>query len=568
MRTRAATWTLLAISALLLAIMVISISPVDGDKLIQPLDIEEEAAVVTFEKDPTGIAEVNVTVRSTSTRTAYYTISASISGNPLWSVEHPDSLYLEPMEEWRFRVTIRVPAGTPPSDSAELTVSMSSEGGIVVGSDSCRVIVMPHVSTELAPAVDYLVDMPSSGSFRVKVVNTGNVRTPVALVSDGPWLDTVGTADLLLEAGGVLSLEIDYDVSGMTGENTTRLRSIADGLESDHLDITFMPDGELFHIMFGGGPFLVLLPGPGSAERVRLMSIGGTVSDVGIEVVVPDDGSVTLEYDELPDEISLERVDARLSASGLDGDSVVVIRAFGFHEDRMVVSNELPVVLKAHPGESKGPDPVLVTAIGGGGGAVLAGLVGTFAYLYSASEVLRYKWLLLTFIPLYSTIHGERVLDHFFRGRLYEYIKENPGATFTALKEHFDVKNGTLTYHLHRLEQEELITHRNVGKYKLFYVDGVRVKGVEAVISPLDREMINIITENPGITSKRMISMLSGERSNRTLSRHIKQLERKGFIRSEVKGGQRHLYLTNELERVLLPKEGVLEMKDLAVADI
>jgi predicted transcriptional regulator len=176
--------------------------------------------------------------------------------------------------------------------------------------------------------------------------------------------------------------------------------------------------------------------------------------------------------------------------------------------------------------------------------------------------------LLLAFIPLYSTIHGEKVLDHFFRGRLFEYIKEHPGSTFTALKEHFEVNNGTLTYHLNKLEREELIVHRNHGKYKLFYADGIKIKGVEAVISPIDRDIIDLISENPGISSNAIFANLSSDRSRRTVSRHLKQLERKGFIASDRKDGKRVFFITGDLERVLLPKKGVVEVSEMTHAEV
>jgi predicted transcriptional regulator len=174
----------------------------------------------------------------------------------------------------------------------------------------------------------------------------------------------------------------------------------------------------------------------------------------------------------------------------------------------------------------------------------------------------------ILFIPLYTAIRKDKVLDHFFRGRLYEYIMENPGITYTALKKHFDVNNGTLTYHLHKLEKEEILAHRNVGKYKLFYPDGVKMRGADVVISVLDKEILEIVSDNPGITTSRIISDLKGTRSKRTLSRHIKDLERKELIEIVKDGGDRRAYLSEGWDKVILSSKGVTDMREDLSLDV
>jgi DNA-binding MarR family transcriptional regulator len=256
-----------------------------------------------------------------------------------------------------------------------------------------------------------------------------------------------------------------------------------------------------------------------------------------------------------------------LKGRGFSGRELLTIRANGYNNGNMISSQPLAVRIEGEKDDEGGLPASTYLYAGGGATTVGAFLIGSFGYLYSASEVFRYKWLLFAFIPLYSTVHREKVLDHFFRGRLFEFIKENPGITFTALKDHFEVTNGTLTYHLHRLEKEELIVHRNLGKYKLFYADGVRIKGVEAVISPIDRDIISLITDHPGISSNAIISNLSTNRSQRTISRHLKQLERNGFITSERRNGKRVFFIAGDVERVLMPKRGVVSVAEMTGAD-
>jgi DNA-binding MarR family transcriptional regulator len=360
---------------------------------------------------------------------------------------------------------------------------------------------------------------------------------------------------------------VNYDLSSYSDDVRGEVIGWSGSEQGESLSIQFIVDTDKVHILFQRGPFLVLLPGSMTEGSASLLCLGGRIEGIWMEPADIEE-DILVEIDDVSEMESLESQEVSLKASGFKGTRSILVRAHGFHEGARITSNPMFVTLT---GEEKGEEGFPRTTImyaGGGASAAGAVIIGSFAYFYTASEVFRYKWLLLAFIPLYSTVHGEKVLDHFFRGRLYEYIVNNPGATFTGLKEHFEVNNGTLTYHLHRLEREELITHRNLGKYKMFYADGVRVRGVEVVISQIDREIITSLSENPGMTSSQLSSMIRSERSKRTISRHIKQLERKGFIVSERHDGKRVLFLTGELERVLMPKKGVVEVSEMTRLDI
>ena len=66
----------------------------------------------------------------------------------------------------------------------------------------------------------------------------------------------------------------------------------------------------------------------------------------------------------------------------------------------------------------------------------------------------------------------DSILDHFLRGRIYQYIEVYPGATFTQIKMDLNISNGTLVYHLKVLEREKYIKSETKGWYKYFYLWG------------------------------------------------------------------------------------------------
>ena len=246
---------------------------------------------------------------------------------------------------------------------------------------------------------------------------------------------------------------------------------------------------------------------------------------------------------------SLDRSAVMIEPAGFSGEAVFTIRAQGTYEGETIVSN--PWIIHAR-GTTESASTISPVRVATGGAAAATGLlVGTAAYLYAGSEVWRYKFLAIGFVPLYAAVRKEKVLDHFFRGRLYEYIKEHPGTTYSGLKKHFEVNNGVLTYHLHRLEKEELLSFKNVGKYKLFYADGIRMSGGELILSQLDRTILEMIHGTPGIASTEVIRALKDIRAKRTLSRHLKDLQRKGLLEAQVDQGVRKLYLAMEWSELM-----------------
>ncbi|MBN1538686.1 MAG: hypothetical protein JW939_00960, partial [Candidatus Thermoplasmatota archaeon] len=409
---------------------------------------------------------------------------------------------------------------------------------------------------------DYMMDLPATGEFPVIVRNDGNTLSAVGSMFEGIPMSATGPR--ITEPGEETSIDVGYDLSDVVIQTSGVLKAFSgDWVSDEGLEVTFIREGDLFHLLFRRGPFLIIKPAElidPKTNKVDLFCLGGGLSNVGMEIVEGPDRA-RIRTDMRLDLSNLDRDELSFEVSGLEKDGIVIVRGYGFSGETKVVSNSVPVLIEADAVRSAAvPVPVVV----GGGAAVFSVIVaGSAAYFYSASEVFKYRWLTLALVPLYSLVHDEKVLDHFFRGRLFEYIKEHPGVTFTALKDHFEVNNGTLTYHLHRLEKEELVVHRNLGKYKMFYADGVKIKGCEVVISQMDKDIIELVSRNPGITPALVFADLRGERSRRTISRHLKQLERKGFIDVESRHGERRLFIAGELERVLMPRKGVVEVVEM-----
>jgi predicted transcriptional regulator len=186
-------------------------------------------------------------------------------------------------------------------------------------------------------------------------------------------------------------------------------------------------------------------------------------------------------------------------------------------------------------------------------GATIVSIVSLVSLAtYASSETGKYKLLGLLFVPLYTKLHKDKILDHFARGRLYEYIKLNPGVTFTALKSELELGNGTLTYHLRTLEREELIKSSKEGRNRCFYITGTKVQGpggikddILGALKGVDKKIYALIADSPGISQMEIFKNLRMETNlaQRTISNHIKMMERRGIITLKRDGKDKRCYI-------------------------
>lgn len=325
-------------------------------------------------------------------------------------------------------------------------------------------------------------------------------------------------------------------------------------------------------IAAGIGPFLVVhrqyemntasiqefTPGMTGEVNVEVIALLGDVRDITFEINA-DDG-FTLVNEPAPFNMSagewktvkLEFTYSQTNDELLETPSrIVMLSASGIGPKNLEVdSNDLRLLANVNipKTESSIWESEYVAPVA----AVTAGaVIGLVAFAsYASSEVGRYKLLGLLFVPLYSKIHKDKVLDHFARGRLYEYIKIHPGVTFSALKSELEMGNGTLTYHLTTLEREELIKSTKDGRHRCFYLTGTKVPApgikddILEMLDGVDRKIYELIQGEPGITQVEVFRSLEEYNlAQRTVSNHIKMMERRGLIELKRDGKDKRCFV-------------------------
>lgn len=193
-------------------------------------------------------------------------------------------------------------------------------------------------------------------------------------------------------------------------------------------------------------------------------------------------------------------------------------------------------------GENK--ETVAISSAAGTGGIAVLG--------FALTETGKYKLLsfLLLLIPLYTRIQKEDVLDQFVRGEIYGYIKANPGVHYNQIIRELDVKNGTLSYHLHMLEKTGMVKSRKEGfRYRAFYPTGIKFPKEERYrLTELQTNIIKLIKENEGISQKKIARALDVK--HQTINYNVKILQHTGLVRLRKKGRTTSLYVENDNQAI------------------
>ncbi|MBN2065473.1 MAG: helix-turn-helix domain-containing protein [Candidatus Thermoplasmatota archaeon] len=186
---------------------------------------------------------------------------------------------------------------------------------------------------------------------------------------------------------------------------------------------------------------------------------------------------------------------------------------------------------------------VAVTSAAGFGSVALLG--------FAATETGKYKLLALLplLIPLYTRIQKEDVLDQFVRGEIYGFIKTHPGVHYNQIMRELDVKNGTLSYHLHMLEKTGMVKSRKEGlRFRAFYPTGMKFPQEERYrLTELQTKILHSVKQNEGINQKEIARML--DEKHQTINYNIRVLQQAGLIRLRKKGRSTNCFLFEDAYR-------------------
>lgn len=145
----------------------------------------------------------------------------------------------------------------------------------------------------------------------------------------------------------------------------------------------------------------------------------------------------------------------------------------------------------------------------------------------------------------------DRLLDLNTRRRLYRYIQDNPGMHLRGIQRAVDMPLGTVEYHLHQMEKNEMLTSRDDGRFKAFFAkEGIdrRDKDILYYVRQDNPRRIMIhLLEHPDSSHAEAVRALPVGPS--TVSFHMSKLQKAGLIEQR-RHGRSKLYSVVEPDRV------------------
>ena len=177
----------------------------------------------------------------------------------------------------------------------------------------------------------------------------------------------------------------------------------------------------------------------------------------------------------------------------------------------------------------------------------VVGNVIILSFIFHSSSNLRFKASSL-FLSLYTRLNEKTIEKDLFqqnvRGRIFQYIKDNPSINFSMIKNEIQSGTGNTMYHLSVLQRKGYIRFACKGNLKCYWVKD-QFPGIDkASRLEIQENILQIISQHGRISRTELLTLLKISKS--TLHKHLQRLEKKGLI-ILVKEGRNHFCsLTNQ----------------------
>ncbi|MEC8073934.1 MAG: winged helix-turn-helix transcriptional regulator [Candidatus Thermoplasmatota archaeon] len=218
------------------------------------------------------------------------------------------------------------------------------------------------------------------------------------------------------------------------------------------------------------------------------------------------------------------------------GETSIIVSAIT--NDGIIYENELDTKIKivaTENSERENSNEINMPNMNAGRSLIILTIAGIL-FQINRSENLKYLGLKFFFVPMYSRLQKDTLVDEPTRQKLLKYIYSEPGANFKQLKDKFSLHNGTLAHHINILENHDIITSHRSGRQRLFFPMGVNqeISRVSLITNETQLNIMDIVKETPGITQAMISQQLNMSRQK--VNYHVNSLVDKAFIKVEKQG--------------------------------
>jgi predicted transcriptional regulator/uncharacterized membrane protein len=433
-----------------------------------------------------------------------------------------------------FPVLITAPVDSPPGERVIVARMWGSEGPRTA---LLRVNVLEMFSVRVSMVEGTrTLTPPGTVVFPFDMVSTGNTLGEARVSLEGiprDWdyafttPEGVASISFPVEVGQTrsahLSLLVPEDAVGDTQAIDLVVRDRF-GTLLDRVPIYVrlrLPDLSIVNMLV-----LPAEPREGVPLTVRATVLNLGMADAEDVSVVLKDGTTVIDRDTLSIVPTLGELEVVLYMVPEQGRRTLTLEVDP--ADAIRERSESNNLVKRHVDVAASEDQSLVTpAVAQASVAVV--LTVSILGLLGGTETGKYAFLTLFFIPLYTKIKKDKVLDHYLRGKIHGYIIANPGEHYNAIKEQLNVTNGALSYHLRVLEREGYVRSRMDGIFKRFYPADMKLPTTQRNISSFQEVILTIVKNNQGLSQKDIAKRIGA--SSQVINYHVKILEESDLIR-------------------------------------
>ncbi|MHA2329995.1 MAG: winged helix-turn-helix transcriptional regulator [Candidatus Hodarchaeales archaeon] len=132
------------------------------------------------------------------------------------------------------------------------------------------------------------------------------------------------------------------------------------------------------------------------------------------------------------------------------------------------------------------------------------------------------------------------LLLHPVRRKIYSILAENPGSYFFDLAKFLELPQGTLNWHLKRLEEDHLIKSLKYAGKRIYYPAGLRSAEAERIFTVLRpktaKKIFVYVLNNPGAFQSQIAQGIDPPVHHDTVRYHLNRLENVGLVETQRSG--------------------------------
>jgi DNA-binding transcriptional ArsR family regulator len=132
------------------------------------------------------------------------------------------------------------------------------------------------------------------------------------------------------------------------------------------------------------------------------------------------------------------------------------------------------------------------------------------------------------------------LLLHPLRRRIYSILAENPGSYFFDLAKYLELPQGTLNWHLKRLESDNLIKSLKFAGKRIYYPAGLRSAEAERIFTvlrpPTAKKIFTYVLNAPGAFQSQIAAGITPPVHHDTVRYHLQRLEGVNLVTTKRSG--------------------------------